>query len=129
MLKNKNFNSETPYSELLEEQHEGAITLTLPEDEIFADASVLFSIMADGTRLKIIWLLCQGEYCVFDIAATVKMSAPAISHHLRSLRQLDLIEYRRSGKHVLYSMAKNYKSDFIKKTINDVFSKEDIKNE
>ncbi len=53
------------------------------------------------------WLLSGGEICVCDLADTLGITAPAVSHHLRSLRQTGLISYRRVGKAVYYSLAKN----------------------
>jgi ArsR family transcriptional regulator len=42
--------------------------------------------------------------CVHDLAELIGMSQPAVSHHLKILRQLKLVKYRRDGKAVFYSL-------------------------
>ena len=64
----------------------------------------LFKAMDDPTRLKIINAIMLSEMCVCDIAALLSMNQPAISHHLKVLRQAQLIKYRREGKIVYYSL-------------------------
>ena len=93
----------------------------MPSDEMAATAADLFSQMGDGTRLRILWLLCHSEECVLDIAAAVGMSAPAVSHHLRMLRQTGLIVNRREGKEVLYTLADTEEAKLLHQMIDDVF--------
>lgn len=64
----------------------------------------LFKALNDPTRLKIVNALILSEMCVCDIAALLNMNQPAISHHLKVLRQTQLIKYRRDGKIVYYSL-------------------------
>ena len=64
----------------------------------------MFKVMSDPTRLTIINALMLSEMCVCDIAALMEMTQPAISHHLKTLRQSQLIKYRREGKSVYYSL-------------------------
>jgi len=64
----------------------------------------MFKVMNDPTRLKIINALMLSEMCVCDIAALMDMTQPTISHHLKILRQSELIKYRRDGKIVYYSL-------------------------
>ena len=68
----------------------------------FEEASDVFALLGDATRLKIFWLLCHSEDCVINIAAAVGMSAPAVSHHLKMLKQMKLIKSRKIGKEVHY---------------------------
>ncbi len=63
-----------------------------------------FKAFADPTRLRIINALLIAEMCVCDIAALLNMTQPAISYHLKTLRQTQLIKYRRDGKIVYYSL-------------------------
>ncbi|NPV53040.1 MAG: helix-turn-helix transcriptional regulator [Firmicutes bacterium] len=69
-----------------------------------AGLSEIFKVLGDETRTKILYLLAQEELCVCDIAQLLEMSLPAISHHLRLLRALRLVKYRRGGKMVYYSL-------------------------
>ena len=94
----------------------------LPDDNIAENAAEIFSLLSDGTRLKILWLLCHCEECVCDIAEAVGMSAPAVSHHLRLLRQSGLISWRREGKEVLYTLSESSKADFVHQTIDGLLA-------
>ena len=66
--------------------------------------SDLLSLMADPTRLRIVAALDSAELCVCDLAATIGISESAISHHLRPMRQLNLVRSRREGRRVFYSL-------------------------
>ena len=61
--------------------------------------------LGDPSRLRIFWVLCHCEECVIDIAAMVGMSSPAVSHHLRLLKNSGLITSRREGKEMYYTAA------------------------
>ena len=63
------------------------------------------SFQADGSRVRIFWLLCHCEECVVNLAALVGMSSPAASHHLRQLKDSGLVVSRRIGKEVYYRAA------------------------
>jgi ArsR family transcriptional regulator len=64
----------------------------------------LFQALADPTRVRILSALWVGELCVCDLAATLGMSQSAISHQLRTLRQLGLVRRRKDGQVVYYSL-------------------------
>lgn len=64
----------------------------------------LFKALDDPTRLKIVNALIISEMCVCDIAALLNLTQPAVSHHLKMLRQIQLIKYRREGKVSYYSL-------------------------
>ncbi|HHX10906.1 MAG TPA: winged helix-turn-helix transcriptional regulator [Firmicutes bacterium] len=64
----------------------------------------IFKIMSDETRLSILWLLSQGEWCVHDLAEALDTSISNISHHLRLLRASRLVKSRRDGQKVYYSL-------------------------
>lgn len=93
----------------------------MPEEASFSQIAEIFSQLSDSTRLRILWILCHTEECVSDIAAAIEMSAPAVSHHLRSLRQSGLIVSRRDGKEVLYTIASTREASLVHRMIDDVF--------
>jgi len=64
----------------------------------------LFSAFSDASRLKIIAALAEGECNVSTIADTVGLSESATSHHLRGLRQMNLVRTRKEGRQVFYSL-------------------------
>ena len=78
----------------------------ISKDEDFKLCSDYFSLLSDVNRLKIFWLLCHSRECVQNIASLMNMSNPAVSHHLKLLKQTELIESYRDGKEVYYSSAK-----------------------
>ena len=61
--------------------------------------------------------LCHCEECVLNISAMMKMTSPAISHHLRELRNKDLVSSRRVGKEVYYKSANTEQSVLLHKMI------------
>ena len=63
-----------------------------------------FRLLGDGTRVRILDALGQGERCVCDIAGQVGMSESAVSHQLRLLRTMRLVRPRRSGRQVFYTL-------------------------
>lgn len=71
----------------------------------FEAAAESFKQLSDPTRLKIFWILCHYRECVINISAILGMSSPAVSHHLKALKESGLIESQRSGKEVYYFAA------------------------
>ena len=78
---------------------------TKPSDDTFSIVSDTFGLISDPTRLKILWLLSHTEECVMNIAAAVKMSYPAVSHHLRILKSSGLIKGRKARKEAYYTLS------------------------
>ena len=76
----------------------------LADDRLLQVQAELFKVLADPTRLRIINALILAEMCVCDIAALFDMTQPAVSHHLKVLRQTQLVKYRREGRIVYYSL-------------------------
>ena len=66
--------------------------------------AAIFKVLGDPTRLSIVLALRDGEMCVCDLAAFLKMTESAISHHLRRLRDLALVKNRRHGQILYYSL-------------------------
>ena len=64
-----------------------------------------FRSLADPSRAKIAHSLLRQELCTCDLASITCLSEPAVSQHLRLLRDLRLVKTRREGKKVYYSLA------------------------
>lgn len=64
----------------------------------------LFKIFSDFTRLRIIELLYFDAMCVQDIADKLETSQSAISHQLKLLRDMNVVDTRKDGKQVIYSL-------------------------
>ena len=82
-----------------------ALAAHLPETGEFQAAAELFRLLGDGSRIRVFWLLCHGEECVINLSAMMEMSSPAVSHHLRQLKDAGLIVSRREGNEVYYKAA------------------------
>jgi DNA-binding transcriptional ArsR family regulator len=80
----------------------------MPDEDILLDLSELFKVFGDSTRVKILCALLNAEMCVCDIAALLGMTKSSISHQLRILKQAKLVNYRKDGKVVYYSLADDH---------------------
>lgn len=80
----------------------------MPDEDELYDLSDFFKVLGDSTRAKIMWALDQSEMCVCDLAVLLNMTKSAISHQLRSLKQANLVKYRREGKVVFYSLSDDH---------------------
>lgn len=76
----------------------------LKEKEMFVLLAETFQALGDTSRIQIIWALSKAELCVGDLATLLGMSQPAVSHHLRTLRNLHLVKVRRDGRTSFYSL-------------------------
>ncbi len=93
----------------------------MPGDPAFSAAAELLKTMSDGKRLQIFWLLCHCEECVVNLAAMVGLSSPAVSHHLKILREAGLIISRREGKEVCYTAADTPRSRLLHSAVEEIF--------
>ena len=76
----------------------------MPEEEVMYALAELFKVFGDSTRIKVLYVLKQGEMCVCDIADVLKMTQPAISYQLKVLKQAKLVKSRREGKMTVYAL-------------------------
>ena len=60
--------------------------------------------LADATRVQLLWALSGGELAVNDLAARVGKPAPSVSQHLAKLRMARLVRTRREGTQVYYRL-------------------------
>ena len=87
--------------------HEDAVHEALKgrgNDEEITFLADLFQILASPTRLRMVEALARGELCVCDLAAIVSVSESAVSHHLRQLRQMRIVAYRKEGRMAYYRL-------------------------
>lgn len=78
---------------------------TMPEETELYDLAELFKVFGDSTRIRILFVLFEAEVCVCDLAKVLDMTQSAISHQLRILKANKLVNSRREGKSVFYSLA------------------------
>ena len=63
-----------------------------------------FKALADPTRRQILQLLRRGEMTAGELAEHFDMTRPSMSHHFAVLKQADLVETRREGQQIYYSL-------------------------
>lgn len=63
-----------------------------------------FKTLADETRLRIVGLLASREYSVEELAATLGVKDPTVSHHLAKLKELGLVQMRVEGNTHYYAL-------------------------
>lgn len=78
---------------------------TMPEETELYDLAELFKVFGNSTRIRILFVLFEAEVCVCDLAKVLNMTQSAISHQLRILKANKLVNSRREGKSVFYSLA------------------------
>ncbi|KQR35134.1 helix-turn-helix transcriptional regulator [Deinococcus sp. Leaf326] len=81
-----------------------AARAALPDETSVARATILLKLMGDAHRLKILSALTQGELCVCDLAAVIRLSESATSHQLRLLRTGRVVTSRKEGRAVYYRL-------------------------
>lgn len=98
-----------------------AVLERMPEGVKFSEAASVFAQLGDGTRLKILWLLCHTQECVSDIAAALGVSKAVASHHLQLLRKSGLVTGTRSGQEIHYSLNDTDEAKLLHQTIEAMF--------
>jgi DNA-binding transcriptional ArsR family regulator len=77
-------------------------TFTILDEHIAAQVAELFRAFSDASRVRILSGLTNTELNVGTLAEAIGISESAVSHHLRGLRQMHLVQARRDGKEVYY---------------------------
>ncbi len=75
---------------------------TLLDEHRAAHVAELFRAFSDTSRVRILSALIAGEMNIQALAGAVGISESAVSHHMRGLRQMRMVQARRDGKEVYY---------------------------
>jgi DNA-binding transcriptional ArsR family regulator len=92
----------------------------LVDDTTAARLAEIFKALSDPTRLRVISLLAQAELCVCDLAVALGVSQSAMSHQLRTLRDLRLVRRRREGRQVFYTLDDEHVADLFQRGLEHV---------
>ena len=79
-----------------------------------ANVAELFSALADTSRVRIIAALASEELNVGELAERVNLTHSAVSHHLRQLRQMRLVQARKDGRYVYYRLDDDHVEDLFR---------------
>ena len=80
----------------------------MPDASTFTHLTGFFKVFGDNTRLRIMLALDVNEMCVCDLAVLLNMTKSAVSHQLRTLKEANLVKFRKDGKNVFYSLADDH---------------------
>lgn len=80
-----------------------------PTTNTVDEISLILKLLGDKTRLTIVKLLDKQECCVCELVEIFKASQPAISQHLRKLKDAGLIKENRKGQWIFYSLNTDFK--------------------
>jgi DNA-binding transcriptional ArsR family regulator len=90
----------------------------LPDDDEFLVKSELFKAISDPTRLKILYLLGDGELCACEIIYALEKPQSTISHHLNLLKNASFIKWRKEGVWIHYKLANPRIVEIIEEIVN-----------
>jgi ArsR family transcriptional regulator, lead/cadmium/zinc/bismuth-responsive transcriptional repressor len=99
-----------------EEHARRARTANLSEEQL-ERAAAIFRAAGDVSRLKLLHRLCDGEWCVTELADAAGVGLSTVSQQLRLLRAERIVARRRAGKHIFYSLADAHVIDLIQGAI------------
>ena len=85
--------------------------------EELSAAAELFSAISDPSRLRILVTLLNGEHCVGDLALELGDEMSTISQRLRTLRLHGLVQRRRDGRHLRYSLADGHVIEILRSAV------------
>ncbi len=92
----------------------------LVEDSTAELLAETFRALSDPTRIRMVSLLADAELCVCDLAAALGMSQSAVSHQLRTLRDLRLVRRRREGRQIFYALKDDHVADLFRRGLEHV---------
>ncbi len=78
----------------------------------------IFKLLSDETRLRIILLLFQEELCVCQLSGILEAPQPRVSKNLAKLRDMNLVDDRRSEKYIYYTLKKE--NPVLMQTLQDI---------
>jgi len=95
----------------------------MPQGEAFYGLANFYKLLADNTRIRILWALSYEKMCVCDLAVLLGMTKSAISHQLKSLRLANLVKYDKKGREVYYSLSDNHVKEIFQNTFEHITKK------
>jgi len=92
----------------------------IPDQASVDSISETFRALSEPTRVKILYLLASEEMCVHDLTTLIDSSQSSVSHHLKILKLNNLVEARREGKAVYYSLSDQHVSGLFSQCMDHV---------
>jgi ArsR family transcriptional regulator len=85
----------------------------MPQANQIDSLSSFFKMMGDPTRIKMMYIMAEGEVCVQDLACALGVTKSAVSHQLSGLKDNRIVKSRREGKNVYYSIDDDHVSQVL----------------
>jgi len=79
-----------------------------------------FKILSDPTRVRLLSALAERELCVSELTILLNMEQSRVSHQLRTLRGLQLVQYRKVGRQVYYRLHNRHIRDLLTRSLAQV---------
>lgn len=89
-------------------------------EHLAAHVAELFRAFSDTSRVRILSALLDAEMNIGALSQAVGISESAVSHHMRQLRQMHLVQARRDGKEVYYSIVDEHIIALFQQGVNHV---------
>ncbi|WP_082697785.1 metalloregulator ArsR/SmtB family transcription factor [Arthrobacter sp. EpRS71] len=89
-----------------------------PGPELLESAAGTLRMLAEPTRLHLLWQLAQGPKSVTELVGEALVPRTVVSQHLAKLRLSGLVDTRKDGRHVIYSLHDGHLLRLIQETIN-----------
>jgi DNA-binding transcriptional ArsR family regulator len=89
----------------------------MPTDDQVRVAVDAFRMLADPTRVRVLWLLRGGERSVNALAGAVGATPTAVSQHLAKLRLSGLVRPRRDGTHAYYTLTDTHVAQLLEEAL------------
>ncbi len=86
----------------------------------FEAATAALKLLADETRLRIVWNLLHSEHNVNELAEHLGMAPAAISHHLAKLRLARVVRTRRDGNRIFYATSDEHIAGLVTEALRHV---------
>lgn len=78
------------------------------DEREYYDLADFYKIFSDSSRVKILFILLNGPYCVKHLSEKAGMSQSAVSHQLAVLRHTNIVKQSRAGQTITYSLADDH---------------------
>ena len=90
-------------------------------EQVYVDTAKILKAISDPKRLRIVDMLSCGELCACKILEAFHITQPTLSHDMRVLIEARIVDDRREGKNIYYSLNKEQLAVF-EKTLHDILT-------
>jgi len=105
---------------LLNKNEENQIVSYMPKEKKLNEMALFFQNFSDLTRLKIISALSINDLCVNDLSVVLNINQTTISHQLRYLKNQSIVESKREGKIIKYSLQNRFINELMNFAIDSI---------